>query len=252
MPSLSQIEIKDISKRYKSALIDSLSSISFSIASGQKIGILGPNGAGKTTLISIMCGLIESTSGNVNYKSESANDITGLELKKIIGFVPQEYAFYHELTPIQNLNYFGALYNLTKDEIKEQSHFLLSILGLSEVAHKKINTFSGGMKRKVNLAIGLIHKPSILFLDEPTVGVDVQSKLSIIKFLKEINKQGTTIIYSSHHLSEAEDFCDQIVLINKGDLVANGTIEELIQKNQVNNLQSLFIKLTEENSSKND
>ena len=120
MPSLSQIEIKELSKRYKSALTDSLSSISFSIASGQKIGILGPNGAGKTSLISIMCGLIEATHGSVSYQSES-NNITGIELKKIIGFVPQEYAFYHELTPIQNLNYFGALYNLSKQEISERS-----------------------------------------------------------------------------------------------------------------------------------
>ena len=141
MLSLSQIEIKDISKRYKSSLVDSLSNISFSIASGKKIGILGPNGAGKTTLISILCGLIEPTSGSVNYNSDSG-EITGLNLKKIIGFVPQEYAFYHELTPIQNLNYFGALYNLSKQEISERSDFLLSILGLSEVAKKKINTFS--------------------------------------------------------------------------------------------------------------
>ena len=108
------------------------------------------------------------------------------------------------------------------------------------------------MKRKINLAIGLIHQPTILFLDEPTVGVDVQSKLSIIEFLKEINQQGTTIIYSSHHLSEAEDFCDQIVLINKGHLVANGTIEELKEQNQVDDLQSLFIKLTEEDFYEND
>ena len=245
MSILAQIAIDDISKKYKSASFESLSNVSFSIKAGNTIGILGPNGAGKTTLISILCGLIEATKGLVSYHTENNKIITGVELKKIIGFVPQEYAFYHELTPIQNLDYFGSLYNLTKDEIKNKSTDLLSILGLSEVANKKINTFSGGMKRKVNLAIGLIHSPSILFLDEPTVGVDVQSKLAIIEFLKETSQQGTTIIYTSHHLSEAEDFCDQLLLISKGKIVAEGPTQELIQKNNAANLQSLFIQITQ-------
>jgi len=245
MSALAHIEINAISQKYKSASFESLSNVSFSINSGQTIGILGPNGAGKTTLISILCGLIEPTIGTISYKAENGHNITGIDLKKIIGFVPQEYAFYHELTPIQNMNYFGSLYNLTKNEIKEKSASLLSMLGLANVACRKISTFSGGMKRKVNLAIGLIHNPSILFLDEPTVGVDVQSKLSIIQFLKEMSKEGTTIIYTSHHLSEAEDFCDQILLISKGKIVADGPTKELIQKNKAANLQSLFIQLTE-------
>ena len=181
----------------------------------------------------------------MTYQTENNTDITGINLKKIIGFVPQEYAFYHELTPVQNMNYFGSLYNLSREEIKQKTDSLLSILGLADVAHKKINTFSGGMKRKVNLAIGLIHSPSILFLDEPTVGVDVQSKLSIIEFLTETSKQGTTIIYTSHHLSEAESFCDEILLISKGNIVTNGPTKDIIQKNNANDLQSLFIKLTQ-------
>jgi len=245
MSALAHIQISDISKKYKPASFESLKNISFSINAGQTIGILGPNGAGKTTLISILCGLIEPSKGDVSYQSENGNSILGIELQKIIGFVPQEYAFYHELTPVQNMNYFGSLYNLTKTEIEEKTASLLSILGLTDVAHKKISTFSGGMKRKVNLAIGLIHNPAILFLDEPTVGVDVQSKLSIIQFLKETSKQGTTIIYTSHHLSEAEDFCDQILLINKGEIVADGPTKAVIQDNKVDNLQALFIKLTE-------
>jgi len=245
MTSLAHIEIEEISKKYKSVSFESLSNVSFYVNAGQTIGILGPNGAGKTTLISILCGLIEPTNGTVLYKTENGTTITGIELKKIIGFVPQEYAFYHELTPVQNMNYFGSLYNLSVEEIQNKTTTLLSILGLAEVSHKKISTFSGGMKRKVNLAIGLIHNPAILFLDEPTVGVDVQSKLSIIQFLKETSKQGTTIIYTSHHLSEAEDFCDQILLLNKGKVVADGPTKELIHKNETNNLQELFIKLTE-------
>jgi len=244
MSPLANITISDISKKYKSASFESLSNVSFSINAGKTIGILGPNGAGKTTLISILCGLIEPTKGVVSYQTENKTNLAGIDLKKIIGFVPQEYAFYHELTPVQNMSYFGSLYNLSKEEIKQKTDSLLSILGLAEVAHKKINTFSGGMKRKINLAIGLIHSPAILFLDEPTVGVDVQSKLSIIEFLTETSKQGTTIIYTSHHLSEAEDFCDDILLISKGKIVANGPTKEIIQKNNASDLQSLFIKLT--------
>jgi len=242
---LSHIELNSISKRYKTALIDSLSNVSFQIKSGDKVGFLGPNGAGKTTLISILCGLIEPTTGTVGYHAKDGAQITGVDLKKILGFVPQDHAFYHELTPMQNLAYFGSLYNLSRQEIKTRSHSLLSVLGILDVANQKINTFSGGMKRKVNLAIGLIHRPKILFLDEPTVGVDVQSKLSIIKFLNEINSKGTTIIYSSHHLSEAEDFCSQIVMIDKGSLMAHGATSELIELHKVKNLQTLFIKLTE-------
>jgi len=244
MSTLAHFEINNISKLYKGASIESLSDVSFTINVGQTIGILGPNGAGKTTLISILCGLIEPTKGSVTYSSEKGNTISGINLKKIIGFVPQEYAFYHELTPVQNMSYFGSLYNLSKKEIKEKTDDLLSVLGLSHVSNKKISTFSGGMKRKVNLAIGLIHSPSVLFLDEPTVGVDVQSKLSIIDFLKDIRNQGTTIIYTSHHLSEAEDFCDELLLISKGKIVANGPTKQLIEEHQSNDLQSLFIKLT--------
>lgn len=244
---LSHIELNSVSKRYKTALTDSLSDVSFRIKSGEKVGILGPNGAGKTTLISILCGLIEPSSGSVHYIQNDGKEITNTDLQKEIGFVPQEYAFYHELSPMQNLAYFGALYNLTRDEIKTRSKSLLSVLGLSDVANKRINTFSGGMKRKVNLAIGLIHQPKILFLDEPTVGVDVQSKLFIIDFLNEINAQGTTIFYSSHHLSEAEDFCTQILMINKGNLIAHDSTSELINSHGVDNLQSLFIELTKNN-----
>ena len=244
MVVLGSIDIDNISKQYKTATSKSLADVSFSINVGETIGVLGPNGAGKTTLISILCGLLEPTNGTVSYKSKEGTAILGVDLKKIIGFVPQEYAFYHELTPIQNLNYFGSLYNLSKSEIAEKSQSLLSLLGLSEVANKKISTFSGGMKRKVNLAIGLIHNPSVLFLDEPTVGVDIQSKLSIIGFLKEIRNQGTTIIYTSHHLSEAEDFCDELLLISKGKIVANGVTKQLIEDHQSEDLQDLFIKLT--------
>jgi ABC-2 type transport system ATP-binding protein len=168
------------------------------------------------------------------------------EQKSRIGFVPQEYAFYQELTPRQNLDYFGAMYNLSKDTLTQRREHLLEVLGLQKAADKKVGTFSGGMKRRVNLAIGIIHQPDILFLDEPTVGVDVQSRNAIIRYLQNINQTGTTIIYTSHHMAEAEEFCKHIALIDHGKLMAAGELDSLKKQHSVASLQSLFINLTGE------
>ncbi|MFC1732893.1 ABC transporter ATP-binding protein [candidate division KSB1 bacterium] len=239
------IQIQNVTKRYKASAEPSLKDINFSINAGDRFGILGPNGAGKTTLISIMCGVISSTKGHIDYFFQNKNiDIAAF--KRNTGFVPQEHAFYQELTPIQNLEYFAAFYNLSRKEIKTHTIEILDKLGLSTVADKKIQTFSGGMKRRINLAIGIIHKPSFLVLDEPTVGVDVQSKNAIIKFLTELNKQGTTIIYTSHQLSEVENFCNNIALIDHGKLIAQDTLSNLLNSHHTNNLESLFIHLTGE------
>jgi ABC-2 type transport system ATP-binding protein len=196
-------------------------------------------------LISILCGIIEQTSGKISYYN-TFGEISASARRTAIGFVPQEYAFYQELTPRQNLDYFGAMYNLSKTKLVARREELLDVLGLSKWADKKVGTFSGGMKRRVNLSIGIIHEPAILFLDEPTVGVDVHSKNAIIKYLQEINGLGTTIIYTSHHMSEAEEFCNRIALIDNGKVIANGVLTELLKDNQSESLQSLFIKLTGE------
>ncbi len=241
---LAHIVIDNVSKKYDSNQIESLTSLNLRILAGSKFGILGPNGAGKTTLISIMCNLISPSSGAVNYILDDDSSLFGVELKKRIGFVPQEYAFYPELTPIQNLEYFGALYGLKKKEMYLRIPVVLELLGLTSVGKKKINSFSGGMKRRVNLAIGIIHEPTILFLDEPTVGVDVQSKYAIISLLDEINKKGTTIVYTSHHLSEAENFCDSIALIDKGRVMCVDDTKKLMTKYNTSNLEELFIQLT--------
>jgi len=239
------IQIENITKRYKSAEEDSLSLVSLQINESDVYGLLGPNGAGKTTLISILCGIIPPSQGSIQYYI-AGKKINEKERRSLLGFVPQEYAFYQELTPRQNLDYFGAMYNLSKTELSERIDKLLDELGLAKVADKEVSTFSGGMKRRVNLAIGLIHRPSILFLDEPTVGVDVQSKNAIIKYLEEINRAGTTIVYTSHHMSEAEEFCNRIALIDHGKVVVEGGLSELLIENGAANLQSLFIKLTGE------
>jgi len=239
------IQIENITKRYRSAQEDSLSQVSLQINQADVFGLLGPNGAGKTTLISILCGIISPSQGYVHYYI-NGKEITEKQRRSQIGFVPQEYAFYQELTAKQNLDYFGAMYNISRQDLSLRTHELLTELGLGKVADKEVSTFSGGMKRRVNLAIGLIHKPAILFLDEPTVGVDVQSRNAIIKYLEKINSTGTTIVYTSHHMSEAEEFCNRIALIDHGRVVTEGELSDLLTENNATSLQSLFIKLTGE------
>lgn len=238
------IQISSLSKKYKDAEMFSLNNFTLTINEGQIFGLLGPNGAGKTTLISILCGLIKPTAGtftinNLTYSSNSN------EIKKIFGVVPQEYALYPTLTARENLEYFGSMYGLKGKDLKEKVAQNLDFLGLLKFADKRVETFSGGMKRRVNLIAGILHNPKILFLDEPTVGVDVQSKNVIIDYLKEINKSGTTIIYTSHHLGEAEDFCTDIAIVDHGQLFAQGTPQSLIASTEnAKDLEDVFIALT--------
>ena len=237
------IDIKELSKVYKSSERPSLDSVSFSVLKGEKFGVFGPNGAGKTTLISILCNLLQASSGSVLYHINN-QQLSAKSILKSIGFVPQDFAFYPELTPVQNLRYFGSLYEIPKQQLQDKIDFLLSKMGLESVKNKKVQSFSGGMKRRINLAIALINDPEILFLDEPTVGVDVQSKVAIFSILEELNHRGTTIIYTSHHLKEAEDFCDRIVLLDNGEIIAINDMQSLFTENNVQNLEELLIKLT--------
>ena len=238
------IQISQLSKKYKDAETYSLIDFSLSVNEGQIFGLLGPNGAGKTTLISMLCGLIKPTSGSFSINNLTYADNSN-EIKKIIGVVPQEYALYPTLTARENLMYFGSMYGLKGENLKEKIIESLDYLGLLKFADKQIETFSGGMKRRVNLIAGILHNPKILFLDEPTVGVDVQSKSAIIDYLKQLNKNGTTIIYTSHHLSEAQDFCTDIAIIDRGQLFAQDTPENLIRSTaKANNLEDVFISLT--------
>nr|WP_315223899.1 ABC transporter ATP-binding protein [uncultured Flavobacterium sp.] len=238
------IKIESLSKKYKNADLYSLNAISLEINEGQIFGLLGPNGAGKTTLISMLCGLVKPTSGHftiygLNYAQNA------LKIKKIIGVVPQEYALYPTLTARENLHYFGSMYGLKGSHLKDKVIETLDLLGLLKFADKRIETFSGGMKRRVNLIAGILHNPKILFLDEPTVGVDVQSKNAIIEYLKLLNQNGTTIIYTSHHLGEAEDFCTNIAILDRGKIYAQGTPSSLIASTEeARNLEDVFISLT--------
>lgn len=237
------IQVNNISKRFSKQEEVVLRNLSFTLEAKDKIGILGPNGAGKTTLISIICGILESSDGTVSYQ-ENNQSLNYREFKKVLGFVPQELALYQELTPIQNLNYFGAMYGLSKAEIEQKADDILNKLGLLKVKNNKVVTFSGGMKRRMNLAISILHEPKILFLDEPTVGIDAQSKNAIISFLNELNASGTTIIYTSHHLNEAEMLCNKVLLIDKGDIVEYDSIQNLKAKTKLKSLEEIFLALT--------
>lgn len=237
------IEIKSLVKQYAKSTAPAVSNVDFTVLQGEKFGIFGPNGAGKTTLISMMCGILQPTSGEVVYHIDGT-ELAPKPALKHIGYVPQDFAFYPELTAGQNLAYFGKMYGIPAKKLHEKIDFLLEKLGLSYVKNKKVMTFSGGMKRRINLAIGILNEPHILFLDEPTVGVDVQSKHAIIQLLEELNQNGTSILYTSHHLKEAEDFCDRITLIDKGQIIGMGTLESLTEQHQVANLEELLIRLT--------
>ncbi|WP_067150010.1 ABC transporter ATP-binding protein [Pseudotamlana agarivorans] len=238
------INIEQISKKYKMAESYSVKDLDLFIAENEIFGLLGPNGAGKTTLISMLCSLIKPTSGSftingLTYKKNKN------QLKQLIGIVPQEYALYPTLTAFENLKYFGSMYGLKGKELDHQIYEKLDQLGLLAFANKKIETFSGGMKRRVNLIASILHDPKVLFLDEPTVGVDVQSKNVIIDFLQSLNAKGTTIIYTSHHLNEAELFCTQVAIIDQGTLIVKGKPKALIDKfDSAKNLEDVFLSLT--------
>ncbi len=238
------IQINKLSKKYKDADFHAVSDLDLSIDENEIFGLLGPNGAGKTTLISMLGSLIKPSSGSfsingLTYK-ENKND-----LKQIIGIVPQEYALYPSLTAFENLSYFGGMYGLKGNTLKQSIGSHLEILGLSKFTHKKIDSFSGGMKRRINLIASILHRPKVLFLDEPTVGVDVQSKNVIIDHLKQLNADGTTIIYTSHHLNEAEHFCTRIAIIDHGQLICQGQPKKLIEQHEnAHNLEDVFLAKT--------
>lgn len=238
------IQIHKLSKKYKGADTYSVTDLDLTIKEGEIFGLLGPNGAGKTTLISMLSSLLKPTSGSfsisgLNYKDHKK------ELKQFIGTVPQEYALYPTLTAAENLMYFGSMYGIRKTDLKNDIEGHLETLGLSEFAKKKIKTFSGGMKRRVNLIAGILHQPKVLFLDEPTVGVDVQSRKVIIEHLKKLNSNGTTIIYTSHHMNEAEEFCSRVAIIDHGAIVCQGTPTKLIAEHtNARNLEDVFLEKT--------
>jgi ABC-2 type transport system ATP-binding protein len=238
------VDIKNVSKKYKNASRPAIDNLSLSISRSDIFGLLGPNGAGKTTLISMLCGLFPPNSGEI-FINGLTHHSHSKECKQLIGVVPQEIALYPKLTAWENLMFLGHMYGLNGKDLKDKINYQLSVLGLEQNKHQKIVTYSGGMKRRVNLIAGLLHNPQLLILDEPTVGVDVQSKQAIIDHLKKMNQDNQmTILYTSHHLDEAEDFCNHIAIIDDGKLITEGKTQQLISDNQCTSIEEVYLKIT--------
>ena len=203
--------------------------VSFEIMEGEIFSLLGPNGAGKTTTISMLSTLLEPTSGDalINGYSITKDD---LQVLNSIGIVPQEVALYDELTALENLNYWGKLYNFRGRKLSQRVKEVLEQIGLTDRAKDRIKTYSGGMKRRINIAAGLLHQPKLLFMDEPTVGIDPQSRRMILDMVKEMNQQGMSILYTTHYMEEAQELSDRVGIIDHGKLISIGTQDELTQQ----------------------
>jgi ABC-2 type transport system ATP-binding protein len=196
--------------------------VSFTIAAGECYGLLGPNGAGKTTTISMLCGLVPADEGDITIDGHPGGS---LEAKAAVGYVPQDLALYPDLTATENLTFFGELYGLSGDELHGRIAETLELVGLADRGKDRIGTYSGGMKRRANMAAGLLHRPQLLVLDEPTVGVDPQSRNAI---LETVGRLGIAVLYTTHYMEEAAKLCDRIGIIDDGHLIAEGTNETLI------------------------
>jgi len=232
------LEVKDVSKKYGKKQV--LSGVSFDIEEGDIFGLIGPNGAGKSTLINIITGILDPLNGEVLIGGHSIKK-KPIEAKKLIGLVPQELALSEDISAIDNLNFFASLYGLSGKKLKEAVNEALEVVGLTEKKKEKVKKFSGGMKRRLNLAAAIMHKPRLLILDEPTVGIDPQSRNNIFEYLRKVNSQDkTTILYTSHYMEEVEELCKNIFVIDEGREIAYGSLNSV--KEKANGTVTLEIK----------
>jgi ABC-2 type transport system ATP-binding protein len=237
------ILVNSLAKVYKNSAEPALNNFSLQVKRGDFFGLLGPNGAGKTTAISIISGFMKPDSGSVQVLGEKL--YTKLrKIKMLIGLVPQDLALYENLTARENLAFFGRFYGLYGKELGRHIDRCLKFTELQDRADRRVSTFSGGMKRRLNLSAGIIHKPQILFLDEPTVGIDAQSRHLIHQRLNELNESGTTLIYTTHYMEEAEELCSHVGIIDNGQILLQGKPDELTKAQGFKNLNHLFFSLT--------
>jgi ABC-2 type transport system ATP-binding protein len=235
------LELKNITKRYDDKLV--VDNINFSIKEGETFGLLGPNGAGKSTTISMICGLVKPDQGDVIIDGHSIIKNPTLA-KKNLGVVPQDIALYGSLSAIDNLKFWGTLYGLSGSLLKSRIDEALEITGLKDRAKDKIKNYSGGMKRRINIAAAFMHHPKLLIMDEPTVGIDPQSRNHILEFTKSLNeKYGTTVIYTSHYMEEVETLCNRLIILDEGKIIAGGTQDEI--KRMISNEENIEINLTQ-------
>jgi ABC-2 type transport system ATP-binding protein len=218
------IKVEGIKKYYKK--VKAVDGIDLDVKEGEILGLLGPNGAGKSTAISIISSLIRPDGGDVLFNGESILKNPG-GIRKVMGIVPQEVALYPDLSAAENLRFFGRLYGLRGEKLQARIREVLDLLGLNGRAKDPVKNYSGGMKRRVNIGAALLHHPQVLIMDEPTVGIDPQSRNHILGTVKELNKKGMTIIYTSHYMEEVEQLCDRIYVMDHGKVIASGTNEEL-------------------------
>jgi ABC-2 type transport system ATP-binding protein len=219
------LRARDLRKRYGS--LEAVRGVSFDIHEGETYGLLGPNGAGKTTTISMVCGLLARDAGEVTLDGTPI-DVGAVAAKAGIGFVPQDLAIYPDLSARENLEFFGRLYGLSGARLRSRIAEVLEIVGLTARAGDRTDKFSGGMQRRLNIGIGLLHQPRLLLLDEPTVGVDPQSRNAILESIAALGKHGMAILYTTHYMEEAERLCDRVAIIDAGEIRAEGTRRELV------------------------
>lgn len=222
---MKMISCEKVNKHYETNHV--VNDLDLMINKGEIFGLLGPNGAGKTTSISMMTSQILPSNGTIKI-----NDLDVLtsrkEIKKIVGIVPQDIALYPMLNAVDNLKFFGELYGIKGQKLKDRVNELLSLVGLADRAKEPIKNYSGGMKRRINIAAALIHQPLVVFMDEPTVGIDPQSRNQIFDLIKLLKSQGITIVYTTHYMEEATALCDRVAIIDEGSIIALGTVEELV------------------------
>ncbi|TCT19624.1 ABC-2 type transport system ATP-binding protein [Melghiribacillus thermohalophilus] len=232
------LEAVDLTKHYKQTR--AVDGVNLFIEKGEIIGLLGPNGAGKSTTISMLSTLIQPSSGDVRYLNESMLKHPQ-KLREHLGVVPQEIALYSDLTARENLEFFGKLYKMNKRELTKRMEEVFQIVGLENKQRELVKHFSGGMKRRLNIGAALLHQPSIMFMDEPTVGIDPQSRSYILDTVKQLNREhGMTIVYTSHYMEEVEYLCDRIYIMDQGKIIASGTKAEI--KNILSSEQTFIIE----------
>ena len=218
------VKVTDLVKRFGDhAAVDG---VSFEISDGEVFGLLGPNGAGKTTTISMISCLLAPTAGTITVDGTSVT-ADPRKVKSLLGVVPQEIALYPTLTALENLKFWGRMYGLSGQLLEKRIEEALDLAGLADRAKERIETYSGGMKRRINIAAGIMHQPRVLLMDEPTVGIDPQSRNHILQTVKELNSSGMTVLYTSHYMEEVEFLCDRVGIVDHGKLIALGTLDEL-------------------------
>jgi ABC-2 type transport system ATP-binding protein len=218
------ISVENLSKKFGE--LQAVDRLSFTVSQGELFGLLGPNGAGKTTTICMISGLLRPDEGTVRIENYNLWE-SPRAAKRLLGLVPQDLALYQEFSARENLWFWGGLYGLSRSQLKKNTEDLLERVGLADRAGEPVSGYSGGMKRRLNLALGLVHQPRALLLDEPTVGIDPQARHNILEIIRDIARQGTTVLLTTHHLEEAEKLCDRIAIIDEGKILQTGSVSEL-------------------------